>query len=87
MEFAMSRLIKVGNHEYHVVVHPLVAGGFAFTVVDIDLTGPKSPRLATTAQLCSLPKKTRTAAVQPTHVGALGSIDVDLSQQRCGAYQ
>ncbi len=41
MEFAMSRLIKVGNHEYHVVVHPLVAGGFAFTVVDIDLTGPK----------------------------------------------
>ncbi len=38
----MSRLIKVGNHEYHVVVHPLHAGGgFAFTVVDIDLTGPK----------------------------------------------
>ncbi|MDR5765005.1 hypothetical protein [Caballeronia sp. LZ028] len=37
----MTRLIKMGNHEYHVVVHPLLAGGFAFTVVDIDLTGPK----------------------------------------------
>ncbi|SAL20250.1 hypothetical protein AWB70_01023 [Caballeronia cordobensis] len=37
----MARLIKVGNHEYHVVVHPLLTGGFAFTVVDIDLTGPK----------------------------------------------
>lgn len=37
----MARLIKVGNHEYHVVVHPLQLGGFAFTVVDINLTGPK----------------------------------------------
>ncbi len=37
----MPRLIRVGNHEYHVAVHPLQAGGFAFTVVDIDLTGPK----------------------------------------------
>ncbi|WP_144404181.1 hypothetical protein [Caballeronia cordobensis] len=36
----MSRMIKVGNHEFHVVVKPLHAGGFTFTVVDIDLTGP-----------------------------------------------
>lgn len=41
LEPAMSRMIKVGNHEFHVRVQPLYAGGFSFTVVDIDLTGPK----------------------------------------------
>jgi hypothetical protein len=41
LEPAMSRMIKVGNHEFHVLVQPLYAGGFSFTVVDIDLTGPK----------------------------------------------
>ncbi|MFM0048018.1 hypothetical protein [Caballeronia grimmiae] len=38
----MARMIKVGNHEFHVAVQPLYAGGFTFIVVDRDLTGPRA---------------------------------------------
>jgi hypothetical protein len=31
-------MIKIGNHGFQVVVQPLTDGGFAFAVVDIDLS-------------------------------------------------
>ncbi|CAL8479870.1 MULTISPECIES: hypothetical protein [Caballeronia] len=34
----MSRMLKVGNHEFHVVVQPLPAGGFTYACVDVDLS-------------------------------------------------
>ncbi|BBU30913.1 hypothetical protein AWB80_05888 [Caballeronia pedi] len=36
----MSRMLKVGSHEFHVVVQPLAAGGFTYACVDVDLSGP-----------------------------------------------
>lgn len=35
----MSRMLKVGNHEFHIVVQPLADGGFTYACVDVDLSG------------------------------------------------
>ena len=37
----MSRLLRIGKLEFHVMVEPLVGGGFTYTCVEIDLKGPK----------------------------------------------
>jgi len=37
----MSRLLKVRNYEFHVVVQPLSDGGFTYTCVEVDLSRTK----------------------------------------------
>jgi len=41
LEIAMSRLLKVRNYEFHVVVQPLSDGGFTYTCVEVDLSRTK----------------------------------------------
>ena len=36
----MSRMLKVGRREFHVVVQPLAAGGFTYACVEVDLSVP-----------------------------------------------
>ncbi|SAK88485.1 hypothetical protein AWB83_04945 [Caballeronia ptereochthonis] len=52
LELSMSRLMKIGNHEFHVVVQASGGGGFTYTVVDIDLTGPQITEIRYESHLC-----------------------------------
>lgn len=41
----MSRLLRIGTLEFHVLVEPLVGGGFTYACVEIDRTRPKVDRI------------------------------------------
>lgn len=37
----MSRLLRIGTMEFHVVVEPLLGGGFTYACVEVDRTGQR----------------------------------------------
>ncbi|MFM0324813.1 hypothetical protein [Caballeronia glebae] len=47
----MSRLLKAGTYEFHVVVQPLTEGGFTHACVEVDLSRTKVSEIRYNSQL------------------------------------